>query len=336
MHAIIETQGLSKRYRTRVKAEGLRAGFRGLFHPEVQEIEAVRGIDLTVQQGEMLAFIGPNGAGKSTTIKMMTGILQPSAGDLRVAELHPARERQALSRRVGTVFGQKSQLWFHLPPLDSFSLLGAIYDIDTKTLRARIDELVALFELEALLKTPARKLSLGQRVRCEVAASLLHRPDILFLDEPTIGLDVVVKQSIRALIRRMNAEHGTTVFLTSHDAGDVEQLCRRAVVINHGEIVLDQPVDTLKREYLARKVIDVRFLAPCEVPQMPGLAVVQADPLTVRLTVDTAACPIGEVMQRLTAPGQVADITVSDPPMEEIIADIFQRKDAPHTGGGPA
>jgi len=330
MNNIIEAKGLSKRYVTRVKGEGLAAGFRGLFRPEYRQIDAVRGIDLAVNAGEMLAFIGPNGAGKSTTIKMMTGILRPSGGALTVAGLDPARERGALSRRVGTVFGQKSQLWFHLPPMDSFSLLGAIYDIEKAELGRRIDELVALFELEPLLKTPVRKLSLGQRIRCEVAASLLHRPDVLFLDEPTIGLDVIVKQAIRALIRRMNAERGTTVFLTSHDAGDVEQLCRRAVVINDGQIVLDQPVDAMRRDYLGRKVIEVRFREPCALPEMTGVTTLLAEENHARLAVDTVVRPIGQVMQALTAPGLVADITVSDPPMEEIITTIFQKR----LGGG--
>ncbi len=360
MPNIIEARNLSKHYTARVKAEGLAAGFHGLLRPEYRRVEAVRGIDLTVSAGEMVAFIGPNGAGKSTTIKMMTGILQPSGGELAVAGLDPARDRSALSRRVGTVFGQKSQLWFHLPPSDSFALLGAIYDIERAELKRRVEELAALFELEPLMKTPVRKLSLGQRIRCEVAASLLHRPDVLFLDEPTIGLDVIVKQAIRALIRRMNAEQGTTVFLTSHDAGDVEQLCRRAVVINDGQIVLDQPVDAMKREYLGRKVIDVRFTEACALPELGGVTVLSnrmggckegggeingseacgaEGENTAQLAVDTALRPIGEVMQALTGPGLVADITVSDPPMEEIIAAIFRKKQgdpglaSPRTGG---
>lgn len=218
-------KGLKKTYRARVKNPGLAASLRALAKPEYREVEAVRGIDFSVRAGERLAFIGPNGAGKSTTIKMMTGILSPTAGKITVLGLEPMRDRKRLSRRIGTVFGQKSQLWFHLPPADSFELLGAIYDIDHAILQNRTRSLIEQFQLGEFFRTPVRKLSLGQRIRCEVAASLLHEPEILFLDEPTIGLDVVVKQELRARILEMNKERGTTVFLTSHDAGDIEHIC---------------------------------------------------------------------------------------------------------------
>jgi ABC-2 type transport system ATP-binding protein len=227
----IRVANLKKIYRTRVKGEGLGASFRALAKPVYKEVHAVRDISFSVEKGEILAFIGPNGAGKSTTIKMLTGILHPTRGEISVMGFDPVRERQNLSYHIGTVFGQKSQLWFHLPPVDSFTLLGAIYDMDKPTLDKRIAELTERFELGDLLQTPVRKLSLGQRIRCEVAASLLHAPDILFLDEPTIGLDVVVKQNMRELILAMNREQGTTIFLTSHDTSDVEQVCRRAIII---------------------------------------------------------------------------------------------------------
>jgi len=323
----IRVANLNKLYRTRVKGEGLGASFRALMKPVYKEVQAVRDISFSVEKGEILAFIGPNGAGKSTTIKMLTGILHPTSGEMSVMGLDPVRERQKLSYRIGTVFGQKSQLWFHLPPIDSFALLGAIYDIDKSTLGKRVAELTERFELGDLLQTPVRKLSLGQRIRCEVAASLLHAPDILFLDEPTIGLDVVVKQNIRELILAMNREQGTTIFLTSHDAGDVEQVCKRAIVIDRGRIILDQPVKKLKRDFLNKKVIAVRFQVPqyLEVPE--GVILEKSSQLAARLSVDTGRCSIDEVMRWLIAKGGVADITVEDPPMEEIIASIFRRRE---------
>lgn len=322
----IETKHLRKTYRTRVKAEGVKASFRGLVKPDWREIEAVRGISLDVEPGELVAFIGPNGAGKSTFIKMLCGILQPTGGALSVLGLSPAAERRHLSMRIGTVFGQKSQLWLHLPALDSFTLLAAIYELDDKDRRRRVGELSELFGLGEFLQTPVRKLSLGQRIRCEVAASLLHDPELLFLDEPTIGLDVVVKQAIRELIIRRNREHGTTVFLTSHDPADIEQLCQRAVVIDHGAVVLDSPVERLRSDYLGKKLIEVQFSAPQLLPSLDGVTIKsESGGLRSTLTVDTAVRPIGQVMERLSMVGNVLDITISNPPMEDIIAAIFQR-----------
>ena len=256
MHAI-KTEDLKKTYRTKVKAEGLRAGFRALLKPEWTEVHAVKGVSLNVERGDIVAFIGPNGAGKSTFIKMLCGILYPSEGYISVLGMSPVKERRKLAMRIGTVFGQKSQLWLHLPALDSFTLLSAIYEIDDVEKRRRIEELTELFELGEFLTTPVRKLSLGQRIRCEVAASLLHDPEMLFLDEPTIGLDVIVKQALRELILRYNEERGTTVFLTSHDPTDIEKLCRRAIVIDHGDVVLDTTVEALQTNYPGENMEDI-------------------------------------------------------------------------------
>ena len=321
---VVET--LRKDYRTRVKAEGLKAGIKALFAPEYREIQAVKDISFTVQRGEMLAFIGPNGAGKSTTIKMLTGILHPSSGNMQVLGYDPVKQRRELCAHIGTVFGQRSQLWMHLPPVDSFAMIGAIYGIEDNERRRRVDVLAQRFSLGEFLHTPVRKLSLGQRIRCEIAASLLYEPDILFLDVPTIGLDVVVKQAIRELILEWNREKGITVFLTSHDPGDVEHICRRAMVIDHGQEVLDQSVEHLKATYLNRKVITVKFLEPRKLSEMNGVKVEESGVQAV-LTVDTRVQPIGVVMQAVTEKGGVADITVNDPPMEEIITTIFRSRE---------
>ncbi|MDR0397362.1 MAG: ATP-binding cassette domain-containing protein [Oscillospiraceae bacterium] len=245
---VITTCGLTKTYRAKVKGEGLGASVRALVKPQWKQVEAVRGVSLTIERGEIAAFIGPNGAGKSTFIKMLCGILHPSGGELSVLGMLPLKDRRRLAMRIGSVFGQKSQLWLHLPAIDSFTLLAAIYEISDAERRRRVAELSDVFELGGFIQTPVRKLSLGQRIRCEVAASLLHDPEILFLDEPTIGLDVVVKQAIRELILRRNRERGVTVFLTSHDPSDIENLCRRAIVIDRGSLIMDCPVERLRTE----------------------------------------------------------------------------------------
>lgn len=204
--------------------------------------KAVHDISLSVKRGEAVAFIGPNGAGKSTTIKMLVGILKPSSGSAKVLGFDPWKERKHLLPKIGAVFGQRSQLWLHLPPDDTFSLLGEIYSIGKHDYKVRRDMLVERFELAAFLKTPVRKLSLGERMRAEIAASLLHKPELLLLDEPTIGIDVVARQRLRELICQWNRDEGLTVFLTSHDTGDIESVASRVIVINHGRVVLDDPV----------------------------------------------------------------------------------------------
>ena len=315
----IETRNLQKRYRARVKPPGLRASLESLARSEYREVDAVRGVNLAVERGETLACIGPNGAGKSTLIKMLTGILYPSDGEARVLGLAPQTERQALSRRIGAVFGQKSLLWYHLPAADSFELLGAIYDLDRQTLKARTQSLVREFELEEFFLTPVRKLSLGQRMRCEIAASLLHAPELLFLDEPTIGLDVVAKRKIRECILRMNRAQGVTVFLTSHDPGDVEALCRRAVVLDAGAVVFDGTVEALRRAYWSERRIRVRYAEEGAVPPLP-MARRTADG---EYLLETSADGADAALRSLIAAGPVADVTVEEPSMESILERIY-------------
>lgn len=324
-NTVIVARDLRKVFRTKIKKEGFTQSVRSLVKPEYREIEAVHGISLEVPRGELIAFLGPNGAGKSTTIKMLTGILHATSGSMSVLGLDPGKQRKNLSYRIGSVFGQKSQLWFHLPPMDSFRLLGAIYEMDSKLLDKRIDEIVELFEIGELMDIPVRRLSLGQRMRCEFAASILHKPEIIFLDEPTIGLDVLVKQKIRELITRLNKEERTTIFLTSHDIGDVEHLCNRAVIINHGKIVMDSSVKALKYGYLKKKVIDVKFAAISDHTRLEGLNILKRKGLSMKLEVDEGD-GIQEVMLRLMQAGSIMDVTISDIPMEKIIGDIYTDK----------
>jgi ABC-2 type transport system ATP-binding protein len=261
---------------------------------------------------------------------MLTGILHPSSGQARVLGLVPWRQRTTLAMNIATVFGQRSQLWYHLPPGETFDLLAQIYELKPAAYRERRDELVRKFELQPLLGTAVRKLSLGQRMRCEIAAALLHRPRILFLDEPTIGLDVIAKQSIRELIHEMNQQEGVAVLLTSHDAGDIERLCKRVIVINHGTVVFDDRVSAMRRRYLRRKVIDLRLReawdADAAWPHMPGVDVVKAKGFGVKLEVDTDVQPIAQAVGALMAAVPVADITIEDAPLEEIIAAIYRDK----------
>jgi ABC-2 type transport system ATP-binding protein len=339
MADILRVEGLSKVFRRRVRAPGLRGLLASYRQPRWETIEAVRDLDLRMAQGESLALIGPNGAGKSTTIKMLTGILYPTAGQATVLGLVPWRQRSTLAMNIATVFGQRSQLWYHLPAGETFDLLAHIYELEPGEYRARREELTHKFELEPLLHTAVRKLSLGQRMRCEIAAALLHRPRILFLDEPTIGLDVIAKQSIRELIREMNQQEGVTVLLTSHDAGDIERLCKRVIVINHGRVVFDDRVSAMRRRYLRHKVIDLRLreARPPDAsgPELPGVSVVKATEYGMKLEVDTDVQPIAGAVGVLMAALPVADITIEDAPLEEIIAAIYrdQHRAAPEQVG---
>jgi ABC-2 type transport system ATP-binding protein len=321
----IRVHGLTKSFTVKHKRAGLSGSLRGLFKPQLSEKVAVQPIDFTVEQGEVLAFLGPNGAGKSTTIKMLTGILHPTAGEATVLGYCPWVDRQKLAFHIGSVFGQKSQLWYHLPPIDTFELMGRIYEMRMGDYLKRRDELVERFELGPYLHTPVRKLSLGERMRCEIAAALLHRPQIVFLDEPTIGLDVVVKQMIRELIREMNREEGTTLFLTSHDAGDIEQLCKRAIVINHGKIILNDTVSNLKREYFTHKTIHLKLHEAPPSFAIPGVTIVKQKESGLRLSVDTAATTIERVLAHIVQNYRLEDVTIEDPSMEEIITHIYAR-----------
>lgn len=323
--SIITVNDLCKTFETKVKEPGLGGSLKSIYKPDYKVIQAVDHIDFDVEEGELLAFIGPNGAGKSTTIKMLTGILHPSEGSMSVLGLNPVKDRKELSFQIGSVFGQKSQLWFHLPPSDSFRLLGKIYELDDSRLNRRIDYLTEVFEIQELKNIPVRKMSLGQRIRCEIAASLLHEPRIIFLDEPTIGLDVIVKQKIRDLIKTVNKEEKTTIFLTSHDAGDIEELCKRVIVINHGQIVTDESVKQLKYSYLSNKIIALKYADQVTIED-PDMRVLKSKGYGVKVEVDTSQTDIDNVIARLMKKGRVLDITIEDPPMEEIIASIYQKK----------
>jgi ABC-2 type transport system ATP-binding protein len=311
----IEASGLSKTFVT-----GRRARRR--------EVEAVKGISFSVAEGERLAYIGPNGAGKSTSIKMLTGILHPTSGTAQVLGYTPWTERRSLVRHIGTLFGQRSQLWFQLTPRQTFELLGTMYGLRRDAADARIQELGKILEATDLFDVPVRSLSLGQRMRCELAATMLHSPRVLFLDEPTIGLDLLAKQRFRDVIVRLNEDLGTTVFLTSHDVSDIEQVARRVIVINHGMIIYDDSVSTMRRSLLNTKLLEVRFEDDPGPIVIDGVTVLKQRGAGYKLSVDTEKHSIREVLDELLDRYQVADISVLDPPLEEIIGNIYE---APQT-----
>ena len=285
-------------------------------------VEAVRDITFDVEQGERLAYIGPNGAGKSTSIKILTGILYPTRGTAAVLGFTPWAERRKLVRHIGTLFGQRSQLWSQLTPRQSFALLARIYDVEDPS--RRIVELGDLLEAADLFDTPVRNLSLGQRMRCELAASMLHDPKVLFLDEPTIGLDLIAKQRFREMVMRLNEEKRTTVFLTSHDVSDIEQVARRVIVINHGTIIYDDKVSTMRRSLLRTKLLEVRFEEEPVAIDIDGVEVLKARGSGYKLVVDTDRANIRTVLDDLLERFRVADISVLDPPLEDVIAEIYQ------------
>ena len=286
-------------------------------------VHAVDGISFEVGRGERVAYIGPNGAGKSTSIKMLTGVLHPTSGSASVLGLVPWQHRRALTCQIGTLFGQRSQLWFELTPRETFRVLGAIYRLED--LPRRVDELGELLEAAELFDQPVRSLSLGQRMRCELAACLLHEPDVLFLDEPTIGLDLVAKQRFRDLLVELNTERRTTIFLTSHDVADIEHVAERAIVINHGQVIYDAQVATMRRELLSRKIVEVALAVPVDLPHLHGVTVAEQTPSLLRVVVDTSVRPVREVLDAVLLATDATDLTVTDPPLEEVIAEIYAR-----------
>jgi ABC-2 type transport system ATP-binding protein len=322
----IKVQNLQKTFQSKRKAAGLGGSLRSLFKPEYSSVQAVNNLSFQMEEGELLGFIGPNGAGKSTTIKMLTGILHPSGGEASVLGFTPWVDRQKLAFQIGTVFGQRPQLWYHLPAIDTFTLFGKIYELDDRETKKRIAFLAEAFEMQDLLEVPVRKLSLGQRMRCEVAASLLHRPKLILLDEPSIGLDVVAKQNIRDAIRRMNQEEGVGVLLTSHDAGDLEALCKRVIIVNHGQIVYEDKVSSLKRKYLTTKMVEVRYAKEIAKDfSIKGVEILKVGHYGVKLKFDTSKTSVDSVLSHLSTSGDIVDITISDPPLEEVIANIYEQ-----------
>ena len=324
--AVIKVEKLSKNFKVKIKEKGFKGSLKSIIKPKYKIVKAVKNISFEVEKGEMIAFIGPNGAGKSTSIKMMTGILFPDKGKIDILGLDPTKERKKLAYSIGCVFGQKEQLWTHLTPYDNFKFFGAIYDIPESRVEKKIEELRELFELDEFINTPVRNLSLGQRIRCEIVASLIHEPTILFLDEPTIGLDPVVKEKIRTLIKRMNKEYKTTVVLTSHDVSDIEKLCKRVIIVNKGQIVLDDTMENLKYHYLNKKIIDAKMKEKINLEDVDGITILKDKDYNLKLEVDLKKKSISDAINLLNT-DKIVDINISNVPLEEIISEIYKDGD---------
>lgn len=321
----ISIENLSKTYRVPVRGEGLRAALKSLARPTFDEVQAVRGVSFTVQPGEMLGLIGPNGAGKTTTLKMLAGLLNPTSGMVRVAGFYPWERRPEYLRRISLVMGNKSQMLWDIPPLDSFRVLADIYLVPPEQFKRTLDELITLLEMADILKKPVRNLSLGERMKCELVASLLYRPAVLFLDEPTLGLDVSMQLRLRQFLAEYNRQAGVTVVLTSHYMADVMALCPRVVLIHHGRLVYDGELSALAAQLAPFKLLRVSLRAETdnEALVLPaGAEVINRETNTLTLRAPRAAAP--ELTSRLLNTLPVVDLTVEDPPIEAVIDQIYR------------
>lgn len=320
---LIEAEDLSKTFRVYEQGEGITGYLKSFVSREYREVHAVEDLDLEIESGEMIGYIGPNGAGKSTTVKMLTGILEPSSGRIEVAGLDPHRNRKQNAMNIGVVFGQKTQLWWDLPVKESFRLLKEIYEVSDEDYEQRMEEFDDVLQLDEFMETPVRKLSLGQKMRCELAAAFLHHPPIVYLDEPTIGLDVAVKERIRKFIKKMNAEEDTAVMLTTHDIGDIEDLCDRIVVLDEGRKIYDGQLDALVDRFSSRRLLlEIASDEGIEL-DLDGITEIEATDDGIEITFDrevlSASGLMGAVMERY----EVNDFHLKEPDIETVIKKIY-------------
>lgn len=320
---MIELQNICKSYKVARRSAGLGEAVKSLFRREYTRVDALSDVSFTVRDGEMVGYIGPNGAGKSSTIKIMSGVLTPDSGTCVINGRVPWKERTAHVQEIGVVFGQRSQLWWDVPVADSFELLRDIYRVDGAAYRKTLSRLTELLDLGELLRTPARQLSLGQRMRCEIAAALLHEPKILFLDEPTIGLDAVSKAAVRGFIRTRNKERGTTVILTTHDMQDIEALAERILLIGRGRILLDGTLDELKRRRPAQRRLTVAYGGGA-LPVVEGLTLLRDADGHAELLLDTDLLSVSEAVARISAQTEVKDLSVSGESVEELVVSLYR------------
>lgn len=320
---MIELKNISKTFRVAKRQAGLGRAVKALFARDYETIHALSDVNFAIGDGEMVGYIGPNGAGKSTTIKIMCGILTPSSGSCQINGRTPWQDRLPHVKEIGVVFGQRSQLWWDVPVGDSFELLREIYRVNAGEFRKNLDELISLLDLGELLKTPTRSLSLGQRMRCELAASLLHSPKILFLDEPTIGLDAVSKIAVRQFIKKLNHERGTTVILTTHDMQDIEALSERIILIGKGRILLDGSLSELKKRSSGLKTITVEYRGSA--PSFSdGVRVLDFRESRLVLEVEPRRCSVSETIARISSQVEILDLSVSGVSAEEMVAELYR------------
>jgi ABC-2 type transport system ATP-binding protein len=319
----IVVENLVKKFRIAERTPGIWGALLGLFHRRYRTVTALNGISFSLDEGELLGYIGPNGAGKSTTVKILSGILVPEAGRVEVLGRTPWKSRIDTVRNIGVVFGQRTQLWWDLPVIESFDLLRDIYQVPKDNYKHNRDELIDLLKLSNLLDTPVRQLSLGQRMRCDLAAALLHSPKILYLDEPTIGLDAISKLAVRDFVRKLNRERNVTIILTTHDMDDIEALCNRVLVINEGEILTDGTLDDLRGMVTKERRLTVILMDPNGQISDPDAEIISREGQRVTLRFDPDQIPPSELIRRITTAHEVRELFVENPPIEEIIAKIY-------------
>jgi ABC-2 type transport system ATP-binding protein len=324
---VIDVHGLRKHYQVHRREPGLLASFRSLFYRKYEAVKAVDGIDFAVGAAERVGFLGPNGAGKTTTLKMLSGLLHPSQGEIRVAGHVPQRRHPDFLKQITLVMGQKQQLIWDLPPSETFALNRAIYDIPRAQFRETVTELTRLLDLGSLLGKPVRQLSLGERMKCELAAALLHRPRVLFLDEPTIGLDVTMQSTVREFIKAYNERYGASVLLTSHYMDDVLALCPRVIVIDRGRLIYDGDLRQLAYQVHPDKRVVVRLSRPVVDGELARFGQVVSAAETQGV-VQVAAAEVSAVVSRMLSALPVADLTVEDPPLEEVMRELFRTSKA--------
>ena len=321
---MIQVEHISKAFKVSRRNAGFSEAFKALFHKKYECIKALDDISFTIGDGEMVGYISPNGAGKSSTIKVLSGILTPDQGNCIINDRIPWKDRVAHVQEIGVVFGQRSQLWWDVPVIDSFELLRDIYKIPQVTYKNNLEELVTLLNLEQIIRTPARQLSLGQRMRCEIAASLLHSPKILFLDEPTIGLDAVSKLNVRDFILERNREHKTTVILTTHDMQDIESLTKRIILIGKGNILMDGSLEDIRKEYSTEKSLTVDYLG--EIFNLrDGMRLIRQEKQHAVINVDLDLISVADAISHITGQVEVQDISVDGPSIEEVVARLYQK-----------
>ncbi|KUO69867.1 MAG: ABC transporter [Clostridia bacterium BRH_c25] len=320
---MIELKNINKTFKISKRNAGFTEALKTLFKKEYTYVHALKDVSFSIGTGEMVGYIGPNGAGKSSTIKIMSGILNPDSGECVIDGLTPWKNRREHVKHIGVVFGQRSQLWWDVPVIDSFELIRDIYKIDSITYRRNYDELVSILELDEIVRTPARQLSLGQRMRCEIAASLLHSPAILFLDEPTIGLDAVSKIAVREFIKKINHEHKTTVILTTHDMQDIEALTGRILLIGKGQILLDGSLSELKKRNSSYKTITLEFSAG-NFKEIPGIIMNNKIDGHGVFQVDTGVLSISNAISELSKSADITDISVAGATVEEMVVSLYE------------
>jgi len=322
---IIRVRELRKEFKTYKKEPGIIGSLKSLVRRRYKIKVAVDGISFDVKKGEFLGFIGPNGAGKSTTIKMLTGILAPTSGEARVLGFVPWKQREKYVRHIGVIFGQKSQLWWDLPPLDTFHLLKEIYEINEKEFEERLERLVRLLKVKDVQKIPVRNLSLGERMKCEFITALLHNPKVLFLDEPTIGLDVVAKENIRKFLMLMNKREKKTIILTTHDMSDVEELCKRVILIDKGKIIYDGPLKKLKEKFVENKLVEVEFSKEYKEIFLPeGCSLVYSSKYKAGIEVNLKKASVSSLITFLLNNFEVKDLSIKEPKIEEVIRKVYE------------